>query len=253
MSDNDDRSTEETDGRGLRRRRVKVLLADDHTMFREGLAGMLASSYRDEVEVVGKTNTGQDAVTLAKENNPDVLIMQVDKTLKKAKNTLKQIREGREGSSSSSAPKVIILTMFEDPQLMRKILELGANAYIHKSASVEELFATVRITALDKGGKHAIVALPQEALEFSEDGMGKDGAGSVLSRRELEILLLAARGIRNRQIGNHLGLTEGTVKRHLANIYPKMGVNSRGEAVRTALENEWFTIREIEAAIDEDA
>ena len=65
--------------------------------------------------------------------------MQVDKTLKKAKDTLKQIREGREGSSSS--PKILILTMFEDPQLVRQIMELGANAYIHKSASVEELFA----------------------------------------------------------------------------------------------------------------
>src|SRR5829696_291151 len=254
-SSNSDRSTDgymrKTGGRGSERRRVKVLLADDHTMFREGLAGMLASSYADEVEVVGKTNTGQEAVALAHQTNPDVVIMQVDKTLKKAKDTLKQIREGREGSSSSP-PKVVILTMFEDPQLVRKIMELGANAYIHKSASVEELFTTVRITALDAEGEHAIVAMPQEALELSEDGIGKDGAGSVLSRRELQILLLTARGMSNSKIGNQLSITEGTVKRHLANIYPKMGVSSRGEAVRMALENEWFTIREIEAAIDKE-
>src|SRR5215208_865098 len=126
-SKNGDRSTRETDGRG-QRWRVKVLLADDHTMCREGLAGMLASSYADEVEVVGKTNTGQEAVALAHQTNPDVVIMQVDKTLKKAKDTLKQIREGREGSSSSP-PKILILTMFEDPQLVRQIMELGANAY----------------------------------------------------------------------------------------------------------------------------
>src|SRR5829696_3618316 len=250
-SDADDRSMEETDGGRGQQRRVKVLLADDHTMFREGLAGLLASSYVDEVEVVGKTNTGEEAVALAQQTDPDVLIMQVDKPLKQAKDTLKQIREGREGSSSTP-PKVVILTMFEDPQLVRQIMELGANAYIHKSASVEELFATVRITAFDAEGEHVIVAMPQEALELSEDGMQKDGAGSVLSKRELEILLLAARGMRNRKIGSQLGIRETTVKRHLANMYPKMGISSRGEAVRIALENEWFTIREIEAAIDEE-
>src|SRR5215203_6261614 len=166
-SSSDDGSIGKTQGGEQRRRRVKVLLADDHTMFREGLAGMLASSYGDEVEVVGKTNTGQQAVALAQENNPDVLIMQVDKTLKKAKNTLKQIPEGREGSSSSG-PKVIILPMFEDPQLLRKIMELGASAYIHKSASVEELFAAVRSATLDAGGEHVVVAMPQQALELSE-------------------------------------------------------------------------------------
>ena len=247
----DDGSPGKTDGRG-RQRRVKVLLADDHTMFREGLAGMLASSYGDEVEVVGKTKVGEEAIELAREENPDVIIMQVDRTLGKAKDTLKQMREKQiRKSSKASAPKVVILTMFEDPPIIREIMELGANAYIHKSASVEELFAVLRVTANKVEGEHAIVALPQEALELSEDGLGKDGAGSVLTRRELEILLLAARGMSNRKIASHLDITDGTVKRHLANIYPKMKVGSRGEAVRMALENEWFTIREIEAAIDE--
>src|SRR5215217_190878 len=249
MSKNGDRSTRETDGQE-RRRRVKVLLADDHTMFREGLAGMLASSYADEVEVVGKTDTGEEAVALAREKNPDVVIMQVDKTLEKARDTLKQIREG-----SSSSPKVIILTMFEDPLILREILDLTANAYIHKSASVAELFAIVR-AAVDTQGEHVLVALPQGALELSEegeDGSGEDGSGRALlpSKRELEILLLVARGMSNRKITSRLGISEATVKRHLANLYPKMGVTSRGEAARKALENEWFTFREIEAAIDE--
>src|SRR5215217_4250036 len=172
-----DGSTGEAQGRRQQRQRqVKVLLADDHTMFREGLAGMLASSYEDEVEVVGKTDTGEEAVALAREKNPDVVIMQVDKTLRKARDTLKQIREG-----SSSSPKVIILTMFEDPLILREILDLTANAYIHKSASVEELFAIVR-AAVDTEGKHVLVALPQGALELSEeeDGSGEDGSGRAL-------------------------------------------------------------------------
>jgi DNA-binding NarL/FixJ family response regulator len=246
-SSSDDGSTQKKSDGGEQRRRVKVLLVDDHTMFREGLAGMLGGSYAGEVEVVGKTGIGEEAVELARERNPDVTIMQVDRPLKKAKDTLAQMREG----STSSQPKVIILTMFEEPPIVREILQLGADAYIHKSATVEELFAVLRTIALDTEGEHMVVALPREALELSEEGLGKDGAGRALSRRELEILLLAARGMSNRQIGSHLSIAEGTVKRHMANIYPKMSVTSRGEAVRMALENEWFTIREIEAAIDE--
>jgi DNA-binding NarL/FixJ family response regulator len=233
----------------VRGERVKVLLSDDHTMFREGLARMLVSSYRDQVEVVGKTKIGEEGVALAQDKKPGVIIMQVDRTLKKAKDTLERMRR------EWSPPKVIILTMFEDPRLLREIMELGANAYIHKSASVEELFGVLRTTTLDTEGGHVVISMPQGTLELSKDGAGQDGAGEdgagrELTRRELEILLLTARGMSNRQIASHLAIAEGTIKRHLANIYPKMDVGSRGEAVRVALENEWFTFREIEAEMD---
>jgi DNA-binding NarL/FixJ family response regulator len=233
-------SSSSSEGASTGKKRVRILLADDHTMFREGLAGMLASSYGDHVEVVGKTKIGKEAVALAREEDPDVIVMQVDRTLEKAKDTLDQMREG-----SSSVPKVVILTMFEEPRMVRDIMGLGANAYIHKSASVEELFTALR-TALDTSEGHVVVAMPQGALELSPDGKV-----NVPSKREMSILLLAARGMTNRQIASRLKIAEGTVKRHLANLYPKMEVKSRGEAVRKALENEWFTIREIEAAIDD--
>jgi DNA-binding NarL/FixJ family response regulator len=225
---------------------VKVLLVDDHTMFREGLAGMLATSYADHVEVVGKTNLGEEAVTLAREQQPDVVVMQVDRTLEKAKYALGQVR-AVSAQASSTPPKVVILTTFEEPRMVRDIMELGANAYIHKSATVEELFAVLRTSTLDTSAEHVVVAMPQGALELSEDGQV-----SVLSRREMEILLLAARGMSNRDIASRLNIAEATVKRHLANLYPKMEVSSRGEAVRKALENEWFTIPDIEAARDDD-
>jgi ATP/maltotriose-dependent transcriptional regulator MalT len=91
-----------------------------------------------------------------------------------------------------------------------------------------------------------VMVMPQGALQESEDGAG----GDILTKRELEVLVLAARGMSNPQIAHHLGLSEATIKRHLANIYPKMGVGSRGEAVRRALENEWLTIHEITADVD---
>src|SRR5215213_10019403 len=113
-SNHDDRNHDDVPAE----QRVKVLLADDHTMFREGLAGMLASSYGDHVEVVGKTKIGEEAVAAARQEDPDVIIMQVDRTLKKAKETLIRMREG---STKTSPPKVIILTMFEEPRLVQEM------------------------------------------------------------------------------------------------------------------------------------
>jgi DNA-binding NarL/FixJ family response regulator len=93
---------------------------------------------------------------------------------------------------------------------------------------------------LDAASENVVVGMPTEMLESTEEG-----AESVLSARELEILLLAARGLSNRQIATSLHLSEATVKRHLANIYPKMGVSSRGEASREALRRDWITIEEV--------
>jgi len=218
---------------------VRVLLADDHKMFREGLAGMLASSYAEEVGVVGKTDIGEEAIALAQKEEPDVVIMQVDENLEKAKSTLEQMREG-----TSSPPKVIILTMFENPRMLREVMKLGPNTFVHKSSTVEELLSALRTTIGDPTGENLVMMMPQEVLKESEDG---SAGGDVLSKRELEVLVLAARGMSNRKIASHLGLSESTVKRHMANIFPKMGVGSRGEAVRRALDHEWLTIHEITA------
>jgi two-component system, NarL family, nitrate/nitrite response regulator NarL len=136
--------------------------------------------------------------------------------------------------------------MFEDPRILREVMKLGSNTFVHKSASVEELLSAMRTTLDNPTGGNVVMVMPQGALEASEDG----SAGDVFTKRELEVLVLAARGMSNQKIARHLGLSEGTVKRHLANLYPKMGVSSRGEAVRKALDNEWLTIHEITADVD---
>jgi DNA-binding NarL/FixJ family response regulator len=230
------------EAQGTKKRPVRVLLADDHRMFREGIAGVLASSYADKVEVVGKTDTGEEAVALARKKTPDVVIMQIEEKLEKAKETLSQILL----VDSTTPPKVIILTMFEDPRILREVMKLGPNTFVHKSASVEELLSAMRTAVGDPTGENVVMEMPQGALEASEDGAG----GDVLTKRELEVLVLTARGMSNQKIAEYLGLSEGTVRRHLANLYPKMGVHSRGEAVRKALDNEWLTIHEITAEVD---
>lgn len=137
-------------------------------------------------------------------------------------------------------PKVVIVTMFENPRYIRKLTELGASAYVLKASSTGHLIAAVRAAVFEPNSRHTVVGLPRELLEST-----REGADSILSARELEILLLTTRGLSNHQIATKLHLSESTVKRHLANIYPKMGVSSRGEAARKALASDWITIEEL--------
>jgi DNA-binding NarL/FixJ family response regulator len=212
---------------------VRVLLADDHTMFREGLAGLLAS--HEGIEVVGQTTNDEGTVELARKTEPDVVVMQVQHPMERAREFL-----GRMAHIEPS-PKIVICTMFEDAGYVGEFLGMGASAYLVKSTSVDHLVGAIRAAVFDPKGQNVVVGMPRKMLEEA-----KGGSEGVLSAREMEILLLVARGLSNRQVASKLRLSEATVKRHLANVYPKMGVSSRGEAVRKALSEEWITVRDIE-------
>jgi DNA-binding NarL/FixJ family response regulator len=211
---------------------IKVVLADDRTLFRQGLAGLLASY--GGIELVGQTQNDQEAIALAREQHPNVVIMQVQLPIERAKKALKQIRQ------ASPPPKIVLVAMFDDPSYVQEFLKLGVSAYLLKSASIEQLIGAIRAAAFDPTGENVIVGIPRETLEQEEEV-----SGSVLSAREMEILLLAARGLSNRQIASRIGLSESTVKRHLSNAYEKMNVHSRGAATRKALSENWITIREV--------
>jgi len=211
---------------------IRVLLADDHTMFREGLASILASY--EGMEVVAEVPNDAEALEVARELSPDVVIMQVQMPFERAVATLQAMR------AFPNPPKVVIVTMFESPRYVRELTEVGASAYLVKTSSSEHLVAAVRAAVFDPEAKNVVVGMPLEMLQESTDG----GDGE-LSARELDILLLAARGLSNYQIASSLSLAEATVKRHLANVYNKMGVSSRGEASREALTRDWITIEEL--------
>jgi DNA-binding NarL/FixJ family response regulator len=211
---------------------IRVLLADDHTMFRQGLAGIL-DAYGG-MEVVAEVPNDEDALRLARELRPDAVIMQVQMPFERAKRTLEAMR------SFPDPPKVVIVTMLESPRYVRGLS--GVNAYLLKTASAERLIAAVRAAVLDPEGGDAVVGMPPSMLEE-----GGDEVEGVLSTREFEVLLLLARGLSNGRIASALYLSEATVKRHLANVYEKMGVSSRGEAAREALLRDWITIEEITA------
>jgi DNA-binding NarL/FixJ family response regulator len=183
---------------------------------------------------VAEVPNDAEALRLVGELSPDVVIMQVQMPFEKAKQALDWMR------AVEPAPKVVIVTMFEDPAMMRDFLRLGASGYVLKSVSSQQLIGVVRAAVFDPKDENVVLGMPRELLEEAEGG--SDG---VLSARELEILLLAARGLSNRQIATRVHLAEGTVKRHLSNSYHKMEVGSRGEAVRKALHDEWITISEV--------
>ena len=220
------------EGNGETNHPIRVLLADDHTLFRQGLAGLL-DAYGG-LEITAQVPNDEEALQLAQQEKPDVVIMQVQMPFERSKESLLKMRE------ISPAPKVIIVTMFEKPRYVRELMELGASAYLLKSVSVEHLTGAIRAAVFDPKGNHVVVGLPQQMIQEVEDG-----SGGVLTTREMEILVLVARGLSNHQIAHHLHLSEATIKRHLANTYPKMSVTSRSEAVRKALFENWITIEEI--------
>jgi len=145
-------------------RPIRVLLADDHTMFTQGLAGVLASY--GGIEVVAQTTNEDGALTLARRVVPDVVIMQVQLPFEKAKDVLERMR------MISPSPKVVIVTMFEDPRFIRELMRLGASAYLVKSSSVEHLIGAVRAAVFDLLGKHVVVGMPRGMLEDAQGGSG---------------------------------------------------------------------------------
>jgi DNA-binding NarL/FixJ family response regulator len=213
---------------------IRVHLADDHTMFREGLESILASR-GGGIEVVGRSSTGgEEALALIEENKPDVIIAQIDVDLDTAREVLLKIRQ------ASPESRIVVLTMFDDLRFLKALSKMGIDAYIHKSSSSEELLATIDAVSREPAGENVVVSMPRGLLER----MGEEPVGA-LSERETEIVVLAARGLSNRLIAGELNLSEATIKRHLANVYQKIGVGSRSEAVRTALMEQWIGIRDI--------
>ncbi|MDP9440082.1 MAG: response regulator transcription factor [Actinomycetota bacterium] len=206
----------------------RALLADEHELFREGLSRLLDRYLRagggapEGFEVVGKAAHGEEAVAVAREQGPDLVLTEVPEPLVVARRYLRRLL-----GACSPAPKIVVVTALEGSRLARALPEAGASACLHKSATARELLRAIR--APDAAPK-AVESVPAEPP---------------LSERELEVVLLAARGLTNRQIARTLHLSEATVKRHFATAYPKAGVRSRGEAAYKALAEGWISVEEI--------
>jgi DNA-binding NarL/FixJ family response regulator len=213
---------------------VRVHLADDHTMFREGLEAIL-SSRGEGIEVVGRSSMGEDAVSIVGKNRPDVVITEIDRELNTAKDVISRIR------TASPDSRIVVLTMFDNLRYLKALAGMGIDAYLHKTSSTEELLAAIEAASRKPDEGNVVVSMPRGLIER----IGQEPTAGALSERETEIVVLAARGLSNRLIAEELHLSEATVKRHLANVYQRIGVNSRSEAVKMALMEQWIGLGEI--------
>jgi DNA-binding NarL/FixJ family response regulator len=217
------------------RQKTRILLADGHHMVRQGIRQLLER--KPDFEVVGETDNGVEAVRLAHELKPDMIIMEARMPRLDSVEVIKRLKTGEQPEA------VLILTTYEDEDQTVELLKAGANGCIFKTAPSDELVQAIRMVRAGqfvcdplvekKLLKHAVRSSPV-ALDFGEH----------LTRREAEVLKLAARGLNNRDIAARLGLAERTVKGHLMNIFDKLGVSSRTEAVREALKRGWVSLED---------
>jgi DNA-binding NarL/FixJ family response regulator len=202
--------------------RITILLVDDHALVREGLREIL--EMQRDMRVVGEAEDSASTVALATAEQPDIVLLDIEIPGADATTTVNQIR------SCSPESRVIILSMYEGPQLVQALLAAGIRGYLLKSIHWEELVVAIRAVRTDSD--RIVLGVSRESLRYVQPG---PSAGT-LSPRELEVLDLVAQALSNGQIASRLNLTEATVKRHLRNIFVKLGAVSRLDAVNKAKE-----------------
>ncbi|MBY8870797.1 response regulator transcription factor [Micromonospora sp. PLK6-60] len=208
---------------------ITILLVDDHALLREGLREILEA--QDDMSVVGEAGDSASALALAAESRPDVVLLDVEIPGEDVTTTVSRLR------ARTPDTKVIILSMYDGPQLLRSLLAAGVRGYLLKNVHRQELVAAIRSVHSDEG--RIVLAVSRESLAQAEGG-GTD----VLSTREREVLELTAEALSNTQIASRLKLTEATVKRHLRNIFVKLGAVSRIDAVNKAAAASLITVKE---------
>ena len=214
--------------------RIRIVLADDHVMVRQGIRQFLEEA--GDVEVVAEAGDGAEAVRLVEAHQPDVAVLDIRMPGVTGVDATRQIKE------RFPHVRVLVLTAYDDDPYVFALLQAGADGYVLKTASGDELVHAVR-TAY--GGRTALSPeIATKVVRQAMAGRPEGAAGQVepLTEREIEVLRLAARGLTNRAIGHELGISHRTVQGHLANIYGKLGVNSRTEAVTEALRRGWIVI-----------
>ncbi len=199
---------------------ISVVLVDDHTLFREGLAELLASD--TTVRVVAQGSNGADALALVDQHHPDVVLVDVEMPGPGARATVSRLCQEHPDT------RVIVLTMHDKPELVLELLDQGAAAYLVKTIARQELIAAVRSVVTTRGS--ILLSVSRRTI----NQLDKPPPDALLSARELEVLELTALAMSNAQIGKQLVIAEGTVKRHLTNIYAKLGAVSRVDAIRKA-------------------
>jgi len=208
---------------------IRVLLVDDQTLVRQGVRSLLALA--DGIEVVAEASDGKQAVEVIPQLDPDVVLMDMRMPVMSGLEALQAL------ARLGQLPPTIILTTFDDDQLVLAGIKAGAKGYLLKDVSLEQLVDAIQTVAA--GGSLMQPAMTQRllsGLEHMRNDFVSLDRPDPLTERETEILRLMAGGFSNKEIANSLGVAEGTIKNHVSNILSKLGVRDRTRAVLKAFE-----------------
>lgn len=203
--------------------KIRVVIADDHAMVREGLKQIL--ELEQDIVVVAQASNGEEAVKLAKECHPDVILMDINMP---GMNGLQAIKEMK---TKNVPTRIIVLTIHEDREYLFKTLQMGAEGYVLKDADSAVLVEAVR--SVSKGQSYIQSNMTKELVrEFNRVTINEKGKSEEnnLTARELEVLELIAEGMINKEIAKCLFISEKTVKNHVSNIFKKLNVSDRTQA-----------------------
>jgi DNA-binding NarL/FixJ family response regulator len=202
-------------------KKLSILIADDHPVVRDGLRGMLES--QPDFEVVGEAADGAQAIQLAEELKPEIVLMDLRMPQVDGVTAIREIK------SSQAETQILVLTTYDSDADILRAIEAGATGYLLKDSSREELYGAIRATA-----RGDTVLAPSVAARLV--GQMRAPAEERLSSRELEVLQLVAEGASNKDIASRLHISQATVKSHLIHIFGKLGVSDRTAAVTVALQ-----------------
>jgi len=224
---------------GSENKRIRLILADDHAMVRTGTRELLEQ--QPDLDIVGEAADGVEAVELAHRLQPDVAVMDVRMP------RMSGVEATRRVKTECPDVKILILTAHDDDEYVFALLQAGANGYLMKTADIEELVKAIRTVAAGQSMLAPSIAGKVVAQFTSRKGIPDTSSTShhhsyeELTDRELDILKLVGRGLSNKQIGKELFISDRTVQAHLSNIFSKLNVNSRTEAVMYAVRKGWIT------------
>jgi DNA-binding NarL/FixJ family response regulator len=215
---------------------IRVVLAEDHALVRQGTRRILEEQI--DLKVVGEAENGEQALELVNRLKPDVAILDIRMP------GLSGVKVVSKLSESSAKTRILILSAFDDDEYILALMEAGVSGYILKTCQANELVEAVRGVAQGKNVLHPDIAMKVARLWARRRVQsGQDAAGK-LSPRELEVLKLAARGLHAKQIADELGISVRTVNGHFDNMFGKLGVSSRVQAVLYALSQHLATLDE---------